>query len=61
MLLSSKDIEARSFGDWSMAAQRVAEAKGSDVGALVDQLTAGVADANVREHFRSFARVRAAA
>ncbi len=61
VLLSSKDVATRSFGDWSMAGQKVAEAQGSDIATLVDQLTANVDDANVRETFRGFARVRAAA
>lgn len=62
VLLSSRDVEARSFGEWSMAAQRVTGggAHGS-VPEQIDALTADVADATLRETFRSFARVRAAA
>ncbi|NIJ08009.1 hypothetical protein FHS31_001619 [Sphingomonas vulcanisoli] len=61
VLLSSKDTTERSFGEWAMAAQKVATARASDMATLVDELTAGVADANIRELFRGFARVRAAA
>lgn len=61
VLLSSKEVSARAFGNWSMAAQRVALAGGRDVPTLVDQLTEHVSDRNVRELFRSFAQVRAAA
>lgn len=61
VLLSSKIVEARCFGDWSMAAEKIAQAAGTTVPAIVDQLTSGVADANTRELIRGFARVRAAA
>jgi hypothetical protein len=61
VLLSSREISKQAFGDWAMAAQRVAIASGSTVPELVDRLTEEVADANTRELFRSFARVRRAA
>jgi hypothetical protein len=62
VLLSTKEVTARAFGEWSMAAQRVSTAAaGGSVVEQVDALTADVADANLRETFRSFARVRAAA
>jgi len=62
VLLSSRDVEARAFGEWSMAAQRVtAGGAGGSVPEQVDAITADVADPNLRETFRSFARVRAAA
>jgi hypothetical protein len=61
VLLSSREISERAFGDWAMAAQRVAIASGSTVPELIDRLTEEVADANTRELFRSFARVRNAA
>ena len=61
VLLSSREISERAFGDWAMAAQRVAIASGSTVPDLVDRLTEEVADASTRELFRSFARVRRAA
>jgi hypothetical protein len=61
VLLSSNEVDSRAFGAWSMAAQRVSAATGSTVAEQVDALTAEVPDANLRELFRSFARVRAAA
>jgi hypothetical protein len=61
VLLSSRDISARSFGDWAMAAQRVAIASGATVPELVDRLTEDVGDLGTRELFRSFARIRNAA
>ena len=61
VLLSSREISERAFGNWAMAAQRVAIASGSTVPDLVDRLTEEVADASTRELFRSFARVRNAA
>jgi hypothetical protein len=61
VLLSSRDVEKRAFGNWDMAAQRVAIAQGNTVAELVDRLTAEVEDAGTRELFRSFARVRNAA
>jgi len=61
VLLSSREISERAFGDWSMAAQRVVIASGSTVPDLVDRLTEEVADPSTRELFRSFARVRNAA
>jgi len=61
VLLSSREISERAFGDWAMAGQRVAIASGSTVPELIDRLTEEVAEANTRELFRSFARVRNAA
>lgn len=61
VLLSSKIVETRSFGEWSMAAEKIAQAAGTTIPVIVDQLTARVADANTREIIRGFARVRAAA
>ena len=60
VMLSSRDITERAFGQWSMAAQRVAIASGATVPDLVDRLTEEVADRATRELFRSFARVRSA-
>ncbi|MDO6413416.1 BLUF domain-containing protein [Sphingomonas sp. BIUV-7] len=57
--LSSKETKARAFGDWAMAAQCISAGPG--VVAQVDALTETVADPNLRETFRGFARVRAAA
>ena len=61
VMLSSRDVAERAFGEWSMAAQRVAIASGATVPDLVDRLTADVTDPSTRELFRSFARVRKAA
>jgi hypothetical protein len=61
VLLSSYEVTARSFGDWSMASQRVGIASGNTVAELVDSLTKEVADANMQALFRSFARLRHAA
>ena len=59
--LSRREIDMRAFGDWAMAAQRVAVASGSSLPELVDTLTAEMADRTTQALFRSFARVRAAA
>jgi hypothetical protein len=61
VLLSSRAVTDRAFGDWAMAAQRVTGGIGGSVTDQVDALTAEVADANLRALFRSFAQVRAAA
>jgi hypothetical protein len=61
VILSNHEVTARSFGDWSMASQRVGIASGNTVTELVDSLTAEVADANMQALFRSFARLRHAA
>jgi hypothetical protein len=61
VLLSSTETDTRAFGDWSMAAQRVGVARGLSVVEQVQELTSDVADANIRELFRGFAKVRAAA
>jgi hypothetical protein len=62
VLLSSREVTARAFGDWAMAAQQVAPGMaGGNVVEQVHALTDDVADANLRETFRSFACLRAAA
>ena len=61
VLLSANEVGTRAFGDWAMAAQQVSAVHGKSVIELVDSLTAGVADVTMRDLFRSFARVRAAA
>ena len=61
VMLSSYEVIARSFGDWSMASQRVGIASGNTVAELVDSLTDEVADANMKALFRGFARLRHAA
>jgi len=59
--LGSYEVTGRSFGDWSMASQRVGIATGNTVAELVDSLTEDVTDRNVQALFRSFARLRQAA
>ena len=61
VLLSRREIEKRAFGDWAMAAQRVALATGTSMPELVDAMTAEVNDLTTQALFRSFARVRSAA
>jgi len=61
VMLSSYEVTARSFGDWSMASQRVGISTGNTVAELVDSLTDEVADPNMQALFRSFARLRHAA
>lgn len=61
VMLSSHEVTERSFGDWSMASQRVGIATGATVADLVDSLTAEVNDRTMQALFRSFARVRQAA
>lgn len=62
--LSRRTIEVREFGPWAMAAQEMAldgQINQDALIATVDALVADVPDANVREQFRSFARVKRAA
>jgi hypothetical protein len=61
VLLSSRTVQSRDFGNWAMAAERVAVSRGATVADLVDDLTARIADRSMQSLFRSFARVRAAA
>lgn len=58
VLLSSREVAAREFGDWAMAWNRVDRAaQGSSLAATVDALVLEVPDPNTRELFRSFARL----
>lgn len=61
VLLSSREVETRAFGDWAMAAQRVGIAHGETVAELIDRLTDQMEDRNMQAMFRGFARVRQAA
>jgi hypothetical protein len=61
VLLASHEVTDRSFGNWSMASQRVGISRGNTVVELVDSLTNEVADPNMQALFRSFARLRSAA
>ena len=58
VVLSSRAIAARQFGDWAMAWHRVDPAAGGrTLVDSVDALVANVSDANTRELFRGFARI----
>jgi hypothetical protein len=61
VMLSSREVEDRAFGNWSMASQRVGIGSGDTVADLVDSLTEEVGDPTMQALFRSFARVRQAA
>lgn len=62
VMLSSKDVEQRAFGQWAMAAGRVAPAaSGQSIPEQVQALTEAVADPAMRALFRGFAEIRAAA
>lgn len=58
VLLSSREIDEREFGEWAMAAQAVNPAEaGMPLRDTVDALTAGLQKGRTRELFRSFARI----
>ena len=58
VVLSSREIVTREFGDWAMAAHAVRPAPpGADLGETVDALVAEVTDKNMRALFSSFARI----
>ena len=58
VMLSSREIAARQFGDWAMAWHRVDPVSGGrSLSEIVDALVADVTDANTRELFRGFARI----
>jgi hypothetical protein len=64
VVLSQRKVDKREFGSWSMAAQKVDPSGRIDqdeLVAAVDALVADVPDANIREQFRSFARIRRSA
>jgi len=62
VLLSERQIERREFGPWAMTGYIVADDQDeAQIIAEVDRLVAEVPDANIREQFRSFARIRRAA
>lgn len=59
--LSSRMVEVREFGNWSMGSHLIGPIIGK--GGLVnhvDAMTQGLTDPNVRETLRSFARIRGA-
>ena len=55
--LSAKRVDARQFADWDMGCERVQHHEGGDLATVVDRLTADIADAGIKAHFRSFARL----
>lgn len=57
--LSSRGVDSREFGNWSMGSHLAGPVAGSgDMVDHVDAMTAGLTDPNVRETLRSFARIR---
>lgn len=58
VILNSTKIAQRAFGKWAMAAPLMTSGITGSVQKQVDCLTAEVLDANLRELFRSFARIR---
>jgi hypothetical protein len=59
--LSEKTITAREFGPWAMAGFAITDDDMDKLIATVDWLVADVPDLNLREQFRSFARMQRAA
>jgi hypothetical protein len=58
--LSSRSVDVREFGDWSMASHIAGPViGGGDLPGHVDAMTQGLSDPNMRETLRGFARVRA--
>ena len=49
--LSSKRVESRAFTDWDMGCEQL---NGDDLSAVVDRLTDGLNDPDLRAQFRSF-------
>ena len=61
VLLSSSHVEARAFGDWSMAYHQGGAAADGDLVEVVETLAADIADPNLRAQFSGFARLHARA
>jgi hypothetical protein len=61
VMLSSREIEARAFGEWAMAAERVTPGEARTMPEQVEALTAELEDRTLQALFRSYAKVRAAA
>ena len=55
--LSTKAVEARAFGEWSMAYHQGGAAADGDLVEVVEALAAGIADPNLRAQFSGFARL----
>jgi hypothetical protein len=61
VMLSSRQVEARAFGEWAMAAERVTPGEARSMPEQVEALTAELEDRTLQALFRSYAKVRAAA
>ena len=61
VLLATKPVEERAFGDWSMAYHEGGAAAEGGLIALVEELTANIADPNLRAQFSGFARLHSKA
>ena len=62
VLLASRTVDVRQFGDWEMAFEQVrAFEQSKALIAKADELVAGVTDPNVRAQFSSYARLAMAA
>jgi len=59
VLLTGRAVEARAFGDWSMAFEQGSDASGQpSLRATVDVLTAPLSDKSLRAHFLGFAELQ---
>jgi hypothetical protein len=59
VLLTGRSVDARAFGDWSMAYEQGADANNQpDLRATVDALTANLSDKSLRAHFLGFAELQ---
>lgn len=61
VLLATRPLEARAFGDWSMAYHQGGAAADGDLIEVVETLAAGIEDPNLRAQFSGFARLHARA
>ena len=62
VLLSTRTVGERMFGDWSMACETGSQApRDGDLRAVVAALTAGLPDKNLRAQFTGFAEIHARA
>ena len=55
--LSTRPVEARAFGEWSMAYHQGGAAADGDLVAVVEALAADIADPNLRAQFSGFAKL----
>ena len=59
VLLTGRSVEARAFGNWSMAFEQGDDAgQPPDLHAAVDALTASLTDKSLRAHFLGFAELQ---